>query len=109
MRTQLPTLGLGGGGGTKIATTGPRRGRPRSGEARLAILDATTELLLEHGLIGANMDAVAERAGVSKATIYRWWPTKEALALDALYRSWSEVGPALDTGSLRGDMLAILL
>ena len=35
------------------------------------------------------MDAVAERAGVSKATIYRWWPTKESLALDALYTEWA--------------------
>jgi AcrR family transcriptional regulator len=69
-----------------------------------------TELLLEHGLGGASMDAVAGRAGVSKATIYRWWPTKEALALDALFRSWTEKEPRqLDTGSLRGDLLELLL
>ena len=39
------------------------------------------------------MDAVAERAGVSKATIYRWWPTKETLALDMLYNEWTKVTP----------------
>jgi AcrR family transcriptional regulator len=55
------------------------------------------------------MDAVAERAGVSKATIYRWWPTKESLALDALFTEWSAVSPySRDTGTLRGDLLALL-
>ena len=55
------------------------------------------------------MDAVAERAGVSKATIYRWWPTKETLALDALYTEWAAARPdARDTGSLRGDLLSLL-
>ena len=46
-------------------------GRPRSEEARLATLHAAGELLLEKGLADASMDAIAERAGVSKATIYR--------------------------------------
>ncbi len=55
------------------------------------------------------MDAVAVRAGVSKATIYRWWPTKETLALDTLYNEWVTVRPALrQTGSLRGDLLGLL-
>jgi AcrR family transcriptional regulator len=85
------------------------RGRPRSEKARQAILDAAADLLLARGLSAVSMDAVAERAGVSKATIYRWWPTKEALALDALYAEWDAVRPALrDTGSLRGDLLALL-
>jgi len=66
-----------------------RRGRPRSEKARLAILEAAAELLLARGLSAVSMDAVAERAGVSKATIYRWWHTKEALALDALYSQWA--------------------
>jgi AcrR family transcriptional regulator len=47
---------------------------------------------------------------VSKATIYRWWPTKETLALEALYESWASVQPQEpDTGSLRADLLALLL
>jgi len=87
-----------------------RRGRPRSEEARRAILDATSELLLEHGLAGASMDAVADRAGVSKATIYRWWPSKETLALEAVFLAWSDAEPRVrDTGSLRGDLRALLL
>ena len=87
----------------------PRRGRPRSEKARVAILEAAAELLLDRGLSAVSMDAVAERAGVSKATIYRWWPTKETLALDALFNEWAAATPATrDTGSLRGDLLALL-
>jgi AcrR family transcriptional regulator len=85
------------------------RGRPRSERARAATLHSAAELLLEHGLDAVSMDAVAQDAGVSKATIYRWWPTKEALALDALYTEWAEHSTAeLDTGSLRGDLIALL-
>ncbi len=93
----------GGAGGT---TT--RRGRPRSETAHKAILEAAAELLLARGLAAVSMDAVAERAGVSKATIYRWWPTKETLAMDALYHEWAGVPPARDTGTLRGDLLSLL-
>ena len=95
-------------GGEAAAGAAPR-GRPRSEKAHKAILDAAAELLLARGLSAVSMDAVAERAGVSKATIYRWWPTKETLALDALYTEWATVGPSpRDTGSLRGDLLALL-
>jgi AcrR family transcriptional regulator len=67
-------------------------------------------LLLTRGLAAVSMDAVAARAGVSKATIYRWWPTKETLALDALYEQLTEPSPEPpDTGTLRGDLLALLL
>ena len=95
-----------GGDGTEGAAP---RGRPRSEKAHKAILDAAAELLLARGLSAVSMDAVAERAGVSKATIYRWWPTKETLALDALYTEWAAASPhPRDTGSLRGDLLALL-
>ena len=85
------------------------RGRPRSQKAHKAVLDAAAELLLDQGLTAVSMDAVAKRAGVSKATIYRWWPTKETLALDALYTEWDTTPThPRDTGSLRGDLLALL-
>jgi AcrR family transcriptional regulator len=91
------------------ATAARQRGRPRSEKAHHAILHAAAELLLEQGLTAVSMDAVAARAGVSKATIYRWWPTKESLALDALFTEWSAVSPySRDTGTLRGDLLALL-
>ncbi len=95
-------------GGDSTTHAAPR-GRPRSERARKAILDAAAELLLARGLSAVSMDAVAERAGVSKATIYRWWPTKETLALDALYTEWDTTRPSpRDTGSLRGDLLAMM-
>src|SRR6266516_6389447 len=91
-----------------VTTAAAPRGRPRSEKAQNAILEAAAELLLEQGLAAVSMDAVAARAGVSKATIYRWWPTKETLALDALFHEW-ETAPTLpNTGSLRGDLLALL-
>lgn len=88
---------------------GTHRGRPRSERARQAIVNAATALMLELGPTAVSMDAVADRAGVSKATIYRWWPTKEALALDALYTEWAMARPApRDTGTLGGDLLALV-
>jgi AcrR family transcriptional regulator len=87
----------------------PRRGRPRSETSRKSILRAAGELLLERGLASISMDAVAERAGASKATIYRWWPSKELLALDALFSEWEPAQPEThDTGTLAGDLLALM-
>jgi AcrR family transcriptional regulator len=88
----------------------PRRGRPRSEKAQQAILEAASDLLLEHGLNAISMDAIAERAGTSKATIYRWWPSKELLAADVLFREWQRVSQpeSHDTGSLAGDLSALV-
>jgi AcrR family transcriptional regulator len=87
----------------------PRRGRPRSERSRKAILRAAGDLLLERGLNAISMDAVAEHAGASKATIYRWWPSKELLALDALFTEWEPARPnTQDTGTLTGDLLALI-
>jgi AcrR family transcriptional regulator len=86
----------------------PRRGRPRSEKARAAILGAAAELLLAPDGQAVSMDAVAERAAVSKATIYRWWRSKETLTLDALYDEWASARPVRDTGTLREDLLSLL-
>ena len=61
----------------------PRRGRPRRADASEAILDATLELLAERGFHATTMDAIAERAGVAKNTIYRRWQAKDDLIIDA--------------------------
>jgi len=61
------------------------RGRPRSERARLAVLDAAADLLIEGGMAAATMEAIAARAGVSKATIYKWWPSRGHVALDSFF------------------------
>lgn len=81
-------------------------GRPRSMEAQQAILDATLLLLATQGFDGMSIEEVAARAGVGKTTIYRWWDSKEALALEALQRLYAR-RPITDTGNLRQDLIAI--
>ena len=80
------------------------RGRPRDEVARTRILEAALELLEEVGLGGATTDAIAERAGASKATIYRWWPNKAAVFLEALREAVAQELPFPDTGDLREDL-----
>ncbi len=89
--------------------TGARRGRPRSAEADAAIVDATLELIAEQGLTGLSVESVAVRAGVGKATIYRRWPSKEALVEEALARLAEEV-PAIAPvqSSVRGQLIDML-
>jgi AcrR family transcriptional regulator len=97
-------------GQTQSTTTAaPTRGRPRSEKSRRAILAAASDLLLDDGLASISMDAVAERAGTSKATIYRWWRSKELLALDVLFSEWQPPeGEWPDTGTLAGDLAALM-
>jgi AcrR family transcriptional regulator len=85
----------------------PPRGRPRSGEAERAILDATVALYAERGMAGLSVEAVAARAGVAKTTIYRRWPSKEELVLAAVTAAR---GPAADPPgeSVRADLLFLL-
>jgi AcrR family transcriptional regulator len=71
-----------------------------------AICDATLALLLEVGYDRMSMDAVAARAHASKATIYRRWPGKQELVLDAVRARGVGLTVAEDTGSLRGDLIA---
>jgi AcrR family transcriptional regulator len=86
--------------------TGTRRpGRPRSSEAHAAILGATLELAMEGGLRRLSMEAIAARAGVGKATIYRRWKTKEAIFAEAV-RQIALTPEVPDTGSVRGDVEA---
>jgi AcrR family transcriptional regulator len=90
------------------AASGAQRGRPRSQEADRAILAAAAELLAERGLAAMSIEEVAARAGVGKTTIYRRWPSKGLLALDAFVTSFREEQPLPDTGTLRGDLVAAL-
>ena len=58
-------------------------GRPRDESARISIQKAAIELLIEGGFLNLTCDAIAQRAGTSKATIYRWWPNKVQIIIDA--------------------------
>ncbi len=80
------------------------RGRPRDEEARQRILDGALELLEESGFANITTDAIAERAGASKATIYRWWPNKSAVLLEALREAVALELPFPDTGNLEEDI-----
>lgn len=86
----------------------PHRGRPPSQGTERAILRATTELLAERGLSDTTIEEIAARARVSKASVYRRWPSKGTLAFAAFMVDFYARQPAVDTGSLRGDLLATL-
>jgi AcrR family transcriptional regulator len=84
----------------------PSAGRPRSEEAHRAILDATLALLVEVGYSGLTVEGIAQRAGVGKATIYRRWPSKLPLVIEAFGQL-----PGLeeaDTGNLASDVEQML-
>jgi AcrR family transcriptional regulator len=91
-----------------VVPTAAPRGRPRSERAHQAILHAANEILEERGFVDLTMDEVAQRAGVSKPTIYRRWPTKGTLVFEAFSADFLTRQPLPDTGSLRGDLLAAL-
>ncbi|SDU77346.1 TetR/AcrR family transcriptional regulator [Jiangella alkaliphila] len=85
----------------------PRRGRPRDPEADRRIREAAAGLLLEHGIDGMTVDAVAERAGVGKATLYRRWASKDELALAAAEALFGLEVRVPDTGTLLGDLTEV--
>ena len=90
------------------ALEGSGRGRPRSKQAEHSILEATAQLLEERGFKALTIEEVALRAGVGKATIYRWWQSKGTLAFDAFSAQFLARQPLPNTATLRGDFLAAL-
>lgn len=76
-----------------VAVVGPRvtgpargtRGRPRSERCRAAVLEAAADLLTGGGLEAVTMEAIAARAKVSKATVYKWWPTRAHVMLESFF------------------------
>ncbi|MFI0367322.1 TetR/AcrR family transcriptional regulator [Actinomadura sp. 1N219] len=87
--------------------TGRRPGRPREERVAPAVLDAVVALVAERGVAQVTMDAVAQRAGVSKPAIYRRWPTKQDLIIAA---AESRVGPLTvpDLGDFRAELRLVL-
>ncbi len=82
----------------------PRRGRRPADEVREEVLQAAGDLLFGEGMSGFTIEKVAALSGASKMTIYKWWPSKGALALDGYFR---QVEPGLefpDTGDIERDL-----
>ncbi len=79
----------------------------RGERARARVLRAALEVLAERGLPGFTMEAVAMRAGASKTTVYRRWPSRTALLVEAMDQAFQPL-QAPGTGDLRGDLLALL-
>ena len=85
------------------------RGRPRSEEARQAILRAAFEIATEGGYGALTIEGIAARAGVGKQTIYRWWPTKADVLLEAGAAKAELRVPLGDHGSYAADLRAFLV
>lgn len=85
----------------------PHTGRRRNEAARRAILDAALDLLADADGAPVSVETIARAAGVGKQTLYRWWPSKGAVLLEALTDRAAQDVPAPDTGSLREDLRAL--
>ena len=84
------------------------RGRRRSQRSHDAIIAATQELLLECGYAEITIEGIAARAGVGKQTIYRWWPSRATLVLEAYLAGEDAVPPPAEGRSVRDDVRALL-
>lgn len=96
------------GGDPDRTTGGRRRGRPPDPALDVAIQAAVLDVLAEVGYNALTMDAVAVAAGVSKASIYRRWPTKADLLVSVIDTASDHTLATPDTGSLRDDLVALL-
>ncbi|PWU50457.1 TetR family transcriptional regulator [Micromonospora globispora] len=85
-----------------------RPGRKRSEESRLAILTAAFQLVEEVGYAGLTIEGIAARSGAGKQTIYRWWPSKADVLLDALAAKANLHIPIPDEGSYAADLRTFL-
>ena len=94
-------------GGAKVGPVDGARARRRNARSHSAILDATSSLLTEVGYSQLTIEGVAARASVGKATVYRWWPSKGALVIDAMSRVLTAPAPSV-TGDVRQDLLAAI-
>lgn len=85
--------------GRKAAPAKAHIGRPRSEKTRQAILKAAFRLLRRHGFVDITAQQIANEAGVSTATLYRWWKNKESILLDAYLETARELLPYGKRGS----------
>ena len=87
------------GSGESVGEIATRRGRPRSEKSTSAILESAYALMATTGLAATTIDAIARRSGVSKMTIYKWWPSREALLIDAFLDQAARLLPLTGTGA----------
>jgi AcrR family transcriptional regulator len=85
------------------------RGRRPAAEVREQVLAAAGELLLTEGMAGFTIEKVAAKAGASRMTIYKWWPSRGALALDGYATTVRTVLEFPDTGDIEADLTAQVL
>jgi AcrR family transcriptional regulator len=83
--------------------SGGRAPTARSVRTRQAVLDATASLMAEGGLAATTIDAIRDRSGVSKTTIYKHWPNRWCVAVDAFTDRLAAEASLPDTGTARGD------
>jgi AcrR family transcriptional regulator len=83
-------------------------GRRRNESTRQAILDAAIAVLRDPPAGGVTVDAIAAASGAGRQTIYRWWPSKEAMLAEAMAQRAQVVAPVPDTGVLREDLLCFV-
>ncbi|MFJ1898539.1 MULTISPECIES: TetR/AcrR family transcriptional regulator [unclassified Streptomyces] len=76
----------------------------RSESSRRATLEAALDLCTERGYGRVTVEAIAARAGVSKKTIYRWWPSKSAVLLEAFTEALVQAAPSADTDDIAADL-----
>jgi AcrR family transcriptional regulator len=86
----------------------PGRGRRRAADVRRATLAAASDLLFSQGIRSVTFDRVAARAGASKVTLYKWWPSPGALAFEAYFDAVQDTLAFPDTGDIRRDLTAQL-
>lgn len=87
-----------------VVPQGRGRGRRPADEVRADVLRAVKELLWSEGSAAVTYESVARRAGVSKTTLYKWWPSKGALALDGYFHAVKGTLAFHDTGDIRADL-----
>jgi len=96
---------------TQLDSAPPRLGRRRDHSRDPEILEAALDVLAEVGYDGMTVDMVAARAKAGKATLYRRWPSKGELVIDAVVcmkRGDIDIDNLPDTGTLRGDLVAMI-
>ncbi|PRY51773.1 TetR family transcriptional regulator [Geodermatophilus tzadiensis] len=108
MSDRIPTPGVGAGRGVGLGSPPRGRGRPRDTTLDDRILEQVVVLLGSHGYAGLTLDELAARSGVAKTTILRRWASKAAVAAAGVERLALQSVDVPDSGTLRGDLCALL-